>query len=220
MSTFSRDEELENIENLQQQTRDPFQLELLGAVKKRQKKETGFDGENDRSTQRHSRELDVKMSKFLSNKQSPYQTDDSLRESSLNGDTLLNMSLGTRVINNKRTSIVNESEWRPSASIDSEDDVVEDIYSSSDDDDDIVIGSSANIFDQVKVQSGELDSKKHVKRREANEKIDPTSSGLSNIDKARHDQDRKDIKRTSVTTNNNSTLIHVFFYSFILLKYQ
>ena len=139
-------EEEDELDKLQLQTRDPFQLELIDAVKRRQRRETGFIDDVDKSTQRHSKAMDVKMSKYLSNKQSPFHRDNSLGESSsLKGDTGKTMYLGsTGGVNNTLTTTgVHNSKWKPSSVIDSDDDISEDF--STDDEDDIVIGSNARI---------------------------------------------------------------------------
>eukprot|EP00795_Rhopilema_esculentum_P012552 gene12552-3245_t len=144
MSHFDTTEELDNIEYLQQQTRDPFQLELLDAVKRRQKKETGFaDGEA--NTQRHSKELDIRMSKYLGNRQSPYRKHNQIEESPFDGEVSRTMSLGTSTVNNKRTTHLDNSKWSPSISVDNEEHEEDDLDNESDEDDDgVVIGNIRN----------------------------------------------------------------------------
>ena len=168
----------DDLDNLQLQTRDPFQLELIDAVKRRKKRESGFEDGVDKSTQRHSKELDFKMSKYLSNKQSPYHKDNSLGESSsFQGDTPETMYLGsTGVVNNARTtsSLLN-SKWKPSIVIDGDDGIVED--SSTDDEDDIVIGSNTWMpRENTKVTNAQPYSNEGL--RDLRERSDVTETGL------------------------------------------
>ena len=146
MSLVEDNKELEKQHN---QTKNSFQLELLEAVKRRQRQLLGPNDDVDTSTQRHSKELDAKMAKFLSNKQ--YSLDNSEGESSpYQGDTTRTMdpSSNTSVINNTRTTTrVDGVKWEPSITFESDDEIDEDISSDEDDDDDddIVIGSNARL---------------------------------------------------------------------------
>ena len=212
MSVFDNDEELNNIENLQQQTRDPFQLELLDAVKKRQKKETGFENDVDRSTQRHSKEMDVKMSKFLSNKQSPYRIDNSSGESSLKGDIPATMSLGSAgAINNKAAGSAHNSKWKPSVSIESEDDIDEDI--DSDEEDDIVIGHSTKISDKIILNNNDFDERivKKDLKSERNDLI--THIGLTKeVDDVRGKKELTHNKESISKEDSDKSGILLLFY--------
>ena len=140
-------------EELQQQTKDPFQLELLDAVKRRRARSHGFDHEeNDSEANLHDKELDLKMAKFLGNKQSPFRQDSdidlgiSLLKSSrdeqdhrelpssgyLNDATSAhNSEVDTSAYNqpapetlNKQTSKQGKR-WTPSINIDSDDELVD-----------------------------------------------------------------------------------------------
>ena len=210
MSLVDKDDDLDS---LQLQTRDPFQLELIDAVKRRQRKESGFEDGVDRSTQRHSKELDIKMSRYLSNKQSPYHKDNSKGESSSSqGDTRGTMYLGsTGVVNNARsTSSLHNSKWKPSIVIDGDDDIVED--SSTDDEDDIVIGSSTWMprrdTKEIKTQSYSNEG-----LRDVHERGSVTEAGLKQTASVNSKIEQESYKRSLSKEKSDSIGIFTLFFT-------
>ena len=129
-------EDMQFFEVRSEQTRDPFQLELLDAVKRRQKKGTGFViGQGPEAT-RHDKALDIRMEKFLANKQSPFRTE--ARSPSLTEKRFQDsLSPGTSSIN-KPSNEMQTSKWKPpSIEITTDDDGID---MSSDEDDGVVSG--------------------------------------------------------------------------------
>ena len=209
-------EENKESEKQHYQTKNSFQLELLEAVRRRQRQLLGPDDDVDTNTQRHSKELDAKMAKFLSNKQ--YSLDDSERESSsYQGETARTMdpSSSTSVVNNTRTTTrarVDGVKWEPSITLESDDEVDEYISSDEDDDDDdIVIGSNVRLPN--KTTSFGNNTEVPIKTRGLHEASGETGLGLGgkNSSNDKREIDSYERRQSKEDNENTGNFAHLYF---------